>query len=88
MKSASWMYADQGNEQPQASAQAIAQACGDVLPREECLEIAEREPQDALCHALHLLLMSGVVPDPEKHLHEQGILSHHSDSMEDCFQRR
>ena len=51
----------------------LADACREVLPGEDCDELAQMSIDDALGHAFTLLIENGV-DDPETFLKEKGIL--------------
>ncbi len=60
-------------EKQEPTSAELAKVCQEVLPEEECQEIASMELEDALKYSFSLLIKNGI-KDPEGFLKEKGIL--------------
>lgn len=59
-------------EKTEPTPQELAEACKDVLAKEDCQELAKMEIGDAIGYVFTLLLQAG--EDPDEFLKEKGIL--------------
>lgn len=56
----------------ESTPKSLAAACADILPAEDCEELAAMPADEALGYAFTLLIENGI--DPESYLRSKGIL--------------